>query len=97
MAITITTDIVEHVAKLARLRLSDEEKKLYAEQLDKIIGYFDELATVDTTGIEPMSHALPVINVMREDEVEPPPGHEALLNTAPAREGAFFRVPKIGD
>jgi aspartyl-tRNA(Asn)/glutamyl-tRNA(Gln) amidotransferase subunit C len=93
----ITIDIVEHVAKLARLRLSDEEKKLYAEQFDKIIGYFDELASVDTTGIEPMSHALPVINVMREDVVEPPPGHEALLNTAPATEGAFFRVPKIGD
>jgi aspartyl-tRNA(Asn)/glutamyl-tRNA(Gln) amidotransferase subunit C len=93
----ITTEIVEHVAKLARLRLSDAEKKLYTEQLGKIIGYFDELAAVDTTGIEPMSHALPVINVMREDVVEPPLGHEQLLKTAPEREGAFFRVPKIGD
>jgi aspartyl-tRNA(Asn)/glutamyl-tRNA(Gln) amidotransferase subunit C len=93
----ITTTIVENVAKLARLSLTDEEKILYTEQLDKIIGYFDELATINTEGVEPMSHALPVINVMREDEIETPPGHEALLKTAPKREGAFFRVPKIGD
>lgn len=93
----ITTDIVEHVAKLARLRLSDREKTLYTEQLGKIIGYFDELADIDTTGIEPMSHALPVINVMRDDVIEAPPGHETLLKTAPASEGPFFRVPKIGD
>jgi len=93
----ITTEIVEHVAKLARLRLTEEEKILYTEQLSKIIGYFDELAAIDTTGVEPMSHALPVINVMREDEIETPPGHEALLKSAPKREGAFFRVPKIGD
>ncbi len=93
----ITTETVQNVAKLARLRLTEDEINLYAEQLGKIIEYFDELAAVDTTGIEPMSHALPVINVMREDEVVPPPGHEAMLKNAPAREGSFFRVPKIGD
>jgi aspartyl-tRNA(Asn)/glutamyl-tRNA(Gln) amidotransferase subunit C len=93
----ITTETVEHVAKLARLKLSEEEKALYAAQLGKIIGYFDELAAVDTTGIEPMSHALSVSNVMREDVVVPPPGHEEILKTAPTKEGQFFRVPKIGD
>lgn len=93
----ITIETVRHVAKLARLRLSEEEEKLYAEQLGKIIGYFDELASVDTTGIEPMSHALPVTNVIREDVIVTPPGAEEMLKTAPAREGAFFRVPKIGD
>jgi aspartyl-tRNA(Asn)/glutamyl-tRNA(Gln) amidotransferase subunit C len=93
----ITTKTVEHVAKLARLRLTDAEKTLYTEQLGKILGYFDELASLDTTGIEPMSHALPVINVMREDLVETPPGHELLLKTAPEREGSFFKVPKISD
>lgn len=93
----ITKDTVEHIAKLARLNLSEEEKTLYTEQLGKILGYFDELAALDTTGIEPMSHALPVLNVMREDVVETPPGHEVLLRSAPVREGAFFRVPKIGD
>lgn len=93
----ITIDNVEHVAKLARLRLSEHEKELYARQLGKIIDYFDELKAVNTDGVEPMSHALPVTNVMREDVIEPPPGHVAVLSNAPAREDAFFRVPKIGE
>lgn len=93
----ITIDNVEHVAKLARLRLSEHEKELYARQLGKIIDYFDELKAVNTDGVEPMSHALPVTNVMREDSIEPPPGHETVLANAPAREDAFFRVPKIGE
>ena len=93
----ITTDTVRHVAKLARLKLSEDEEKLYTEQLGKILEYFDQLASVDTTGIEPMSHALPVTNVMRDDVIVPPPGSEVVLKTAPAREGSFFRVPKIGD
>lgn len=93
----ITVEDVEHVAKLARLRLSADEKKLYTEQLGKIIEFFAELNAIDTTGVEPMSHALSVTNVMREDEVETPPGHEILLKSAPARDDAFFRVPKIGD
>jgi aspartyl-tRNA(Asn)/glutamyl-tRNA(Gln) amidotransferase subunit C len=93
----ITLQDVEHVAKLARLTLTDDEKRLYTEQLDKIIGYFDELARLDTAGIEPMSHALPVVNVMREDEIVTPRGHQKLLETAPSSEGSFFKVPKIGD
>ncbi len=93
----ISSADVEHIAKLARLTLSDQEKSLYTEQLGRIIGYFDELAAVDTTGVEPMSHALPVVNVMRDDVVQTPPGHEALLKTAPDREKSFFRVPKIGE
>lgn len=93
----ITVKDVEHIAKLARLRLSEDEKQLYTEQLGKIIQFFDELKAIDTTGVEPMSHALALTNVMRDDEVEPPYGHERLLATAPARDSAFFRVPKIGD
>jgi aspartyl-tRNA(Asn)/glutamyl-tRNA(Gln) amidotransferase subunit C len=91
----ITTQLVEHVAKLARLKLSEQEKATYTEQMAKIIGYFDELAAIDTEGVEPMSHALPVLNVMREDEIVAPPGHEVLLKTAPDKEDSFFRVPKI--
>jgi aspartyl-tRNA(Asn)/glutamyl-tRNA(Gln) amidotransferase subunit C len=93
----ITVTDVEHVAKLARLRLTEDEKTLYTEQLGKIIGFFAELNAIDTTGVEPMSHALSVTNVMREDEVEASPGHEILLKTAPDRDDAFFRVPKIGE
>jgi aspartyl-tRNA(Asn)/glutamyl-tRNA(Gln) amidotransferase subunit C len=91
----INTELVEHVAKLARLKLSDQEKAVYTEQMAKIIGYFDELAAIDTEGVEPMSHALPVLNVMREDEIQTPAGHEVLLKTAPAKEDNFFSVPKI--
>lgn len=93
----IKVEDVEHVARLARLTLTDEEKRLYAEQLSKIIEAFDELKMVDTEGVEPMSHALDIANVLRDDVVVPPSGHETLLKTAPATEGAFFKVPKIGD
>ena len=93
----ITPKTVRHIAKLARLSLSEKEEALYTEQLGKIIGYFDELKAIDTAGVEPMSHALQLTNVMREDIVVPSPGHEALLSGAPDRENAFFRVPKIGE
>jgi aspartyl-tRNA(Asn)/glutamyl-tRNA(Gln) amidotransferase subunit C len=92
---TIDIDAVKHIAKLARLQLSQDEEKLYAGQLNKIIGYFDELNAIDTTNVEPMSHALPVVNVMRDDELVPSPGHETLLAGAPAAERGFFKVPKI--
>ncbi len=106
----ITSKDVEHVAKLARLALTEDEKRLYTDQLSRILEYFAQLNAVNTDGVEPMSHALPVVNVLREDVVETPPGHAALLATAPdsetvrssAADGkeelkAFFRVPRIGD
>ncbi|MEZ4536117.1 MAG: Asp-tRNA(Asn)/Glu-tRNA(Gln) amidotransferase subunit GatC [Cyanobacteriota/Melainabacteria group bacterium] len=93
----ITVKDVEHVAKLARLSLTEEEKKLYTEQLSRILDYFSELDQVDTTGVEPMSHPVSATNVLRSDEVVNPPGHEKMLKTAPDKEDAFFRVPKISD
>ncbi len=93
----ITIDTVRHVAKLARLKLSEQEELMYTEQIGKILEYFDELAAIDTTGVEPMSHALPLTNVMREDEVEVTLTHDALLKNAPSTEDEFFRVPKIGE
>lgn len=95
MAISIQE--VEHVAKLARLALTEEEKKLYAEQLSKIIDSFNELSLVDTNGIEPLAHALPIVNVLREDEVHESLTREELMSNAPATENGFFRVPRIGD
>jgi aspartyl-tRNA(Asn)/glutamyl-tRNA(Gln) amidotransferase subunit C len=59
------------------------------------MGYFDELTAIDTTDIEPMSHPLPIVNVLREDIVVAAPSHDVLLKTAPDREDGFFRVPKI--
>jgi len=88
---------VEHVSSLARLALSEEEKKLFAEQLGKIIDHFDELKSVDTEGVEPMAHALSIVNVLREDEVKPPAGRDVLLEGGPDVEAGYFKVPKIGD
>lgn len=93
----ISVSDVEHIANLARLKLNDEEKQLYATQLAEIISYFEELKELDTTGIEPMSHALAVLNVMRDDQVIEPPGHEVILKNAPDSESSFFRVPRIGE
>ncbi len=94
---SISIKDVEHVAKLARLSLTEDEKKLYAEQLGRIIDSFNELSSIDTTGVEPMSHALPIVNVLREDEVIESLGHDKLLANAPEAENGFFHVPRIGD
>jgi aspartyl-tRNA(Asn)/glutamyl-tRNA(Gln) amidotransferase subunit C len=93
----ITVKDVKHVATLARLSLTEDECTQFTEQLDKIIGYFDELNKVDTTGIEPMSHPIPKGNVLREDQVVRSASREDLMANAPVKEGSFFRVPRIGE
>lgn len=86
---------VEHVARLARLELAPAEKERMRSQLDVILGYVAKLNEVDTTGVAPTSHVLPLVNVMREDEVRPSYPAEAMLANAPEPEGDLFRVPKI--
>ena len=86
---------VEHVARLARLELSAPEKERMRKELDGILSYIDKLRAVDTRGVEPTSHAVPLTNVMRDDtEVASLPQEEMLAN-APDRHGELFRVPKI--
>jgi aspartyl-tRNA(Asn)/glutamyl-tRNA(Gln) amidotransferase subunit C len=86
---------VEHVARLARLHLSDEELDRMRVQLDAILAYIDKLTALDVQGVEPTSHAVPLVNVMRSDEVTAClPQSEALAN-APDPAGDFFRVPRI--
>lgn len=87
---------VEHVAKLARLALSEEEKSKFSKQLTDILKYVEQMNEVDTTGVEPMSSALDFSNVMREDVVKYENTREELMQNAPEREGDFFKVPKIG-
>ncbi len=90
---------VEHVAKLARLALSDEEKEMFARQLSDIIDFFSKLQEVDTKGVEPLANPLPpeVVNVLRPDEAKPSPGQEIMLRGSPDKEGTFFKVPKISE
>ena len=92
----ITIKEVEHVAKLARLELTEEEKVKFSKQLGDVLEYAQQMNEIDTQGVEPMSHAIPIVNVMREDEVVHEIGREELMANAPLKEDGFFRVPKIG-
>lgn len=91
----ITIQDVEHVAKLARLELSEEEKQKFTKQLGDILKYVEQMNEVDTTGVKPMAHAFDFVNVMREDEVAHEQTKEELMKNAPEEENGFFRVPKI--
>ena len=93
----ITKQQVEHVAKLARLSLTEDEVNLYTNQLSKILDYIDQLNEVDTKGIEPMTQPIPTVNVMREDIIKKQFERSEVLSNAPHEEYGFFRVPKIGE
>lgn len=86
---------VESVARLARLELSDAEKERMRAELDGILAYIDKLRALDTSGIAPTSHAVPVTNVMRDDVERPSLPQDEMLANAPDRQGELFRVPKI--
>jgi len=91
----ITPEDVEHVARLARLDLTASEKARMREELDAILAYVDTLRVLDTGGVEPTAHVLPVVNIMREDEPRPCLPAETMLANAPDRSDVFFRVPRI--
>lgn len=88
---------VEYTAKLARIDLSAKEKKLFARQLDGILEYINKLNEVDTSGVEPTTHILPLKNVYREDKVQDSLPVDKALQNAPEREGDFFKVPQVID
>lgn len=86
---------IEKVARLARIELSEEEKKIFGSQMEQILGHMEHLNRLDTTGVEPTSHAIPVVNVFREDEVKPSVSGEEILRISPDQEEGHFRVPRI--
>ena len=86
---------VEHVARLTRLALTEAELERMRTELNSILNHLDTLRTVDTEGVEPTAHAVDVVNVMRDDEVEPCLPRDAALANAPDRSGDLFRVPRI--
>lgn len=92
----ITIKDVEHVAKLARLELTEDEKQKFTKQLGDILKYVEQMNEVDTTGVKPMAHAFDFVNVMREDKVVHEQTKEELMQNAPEEENGFFKVPKIG-
>jgi len=91
----ITKEQVEHVARLARLEVSEDEKAMFARQLSGILTYMDQLKELDTKGIEPTATVLPTDNVFRDDDVRPSLTQERALANAPDQADGFFRVPKI--
>ncbi len=91
----ISRQDVEHVARLSRLALSDADIEKMREQLAAILAHIDTLCALDTEQVEPTSHAVPMENVMREDEPRPSLPQEAMLANAPDRSADFFRVPRI--
>jgi aspartyl-tRNA(Asn)/glutamyl-tRNA(Gln) amidotransferase subunit C len=91
----IRREEVEHVARLARLELTESEKETFTDQMDAILAYVEKLNELDTAGIVPTSHAVPMENAFRADEVTPPIGVDHALANAPDRLEGFFRVPKV--
>lgn len=92
---SISIQDVEHVANLARLELNDAEKEQFTRQLNAILKYAEQLNGLDTDGIEPTSHAMPLVNVMREDEARPSWPLEQVLSNAPDEEDGHFKVPAV--
>lgn len=86
---------VAYVSKLARLALSDEEIKRLGRQLNDILEYINKLNEINTKTAEPMSHALPLENIYRVDEVRPSLPVDETLKNAPSKKDNFFRVPKV--
>lgn len=94
MANHISDETIDYVGILAKLALSDEEKGQAAQDMEKMLDYIDQLNELDTSGVEPMSHVLPVCNVFREDVVTNGDGREETLANAPERSGDAFVVPR---
>ncbi|MBM4160930.1 MAG: Asp-tRNA(Asn)/Glu-tRNA(Gln) amidotransferase subunit GatC [Ignavibacteria bacterium] len=91
----VTIEDVEHIAKLARLEFSEEEKEKFTHQLNQILTYMAQLNKIDTSAVEPLSHVIELSNVFRPDVVKPGLTQEKALKNAPAKTEKFFKVPKV--
>ncbi|MDQ4133580.1 MAG: Asp-tRNA(Asn)/Glu-tRNA(Gln) amidotransferase subunit GatC [Actinomycetota bacterium] len=91
----ISRDDVAHVARLARLDLADEELDRFTEQLGAVLDHAADVAALDTEGVPPTAHPLPLVNVLRDDTPRPGLDRDEVLAQAPAAEEGRFRVPPI--
>jgi aspartyl-tRNA(Asn)/glutamyl-tRNA(Gln) amidotransferase subunit C len=94
---TLTPQEIEHIAALARLSLTDEEKAAFQRQLSSILDYVGQLQKVDTSGVEPMSHSVEVGNVLRADEVRAceEGTRKAMIDAFPEKDGALLKVKAV--
>jgi len=95
MTMKIDRSEVEHVALLARLKVSESDIEKLTNQLNRILTYMDKLNELDTQGLEPMAHAQPVCNAFREDVVKPSLDPNNSLANSPERNETFFIVPRV--
>lgn len=95
LLLMISAKDVKHVAKLARLELTESEVEQFSKQLGDILKYVEQMNEVDTSNIEPLAHPIEFLNVMREDVVVYENTKEELMQNAPDEEDGFFKVPKI--
>jgi len=86
---------VEHVAKLARLGLMEDEKKRFTQQLSRILDYAETINKLDTKNVSPTSHAIPMKNIFREDKVVPCENLKDIVANAPKEDNNMFSVPRI--
>jgi len=86
---------IEHLGRLARLALTEDEKPRYRDQLVNILRYMETLNELDTAGVEPTAHVISLSNVLREDSARTSLSREEALGNAPDRTETFYRVPKI--
>ncbi len=91
----VTLDEVRNVARLARLSFSPEEEGRMVVELNRILDYVEKLNELDTEGVPPTSHVLPISNVFREDVLVPSLSRDELLANAPSKWRGYFRVPKV--
>lgn len=91
----VTESLVDKIAHLAKLSFNETEKKEIREDLEKMIGFVDQLNSLDMTGIEPLIHMSRAVNVLREDEVWGSVNREEALKNAPGHTEQFFTVPKV--
>lgn len=91
----ISKEQVLHVARLARLALTDEEVERFTHQLSSILEHAEQVSALATEDVPPTSHAIPLRNVFRPDEPQPSLPQEKALSTAPEAEDGRFRVPRI--
>ena len=93
--VAIDRATVEHVARLARLALSEADREGFAEQLGRILEYCARLNELPLADVPPTSHVIPITNVLRDDAVTPSLDRDEVLAQAPAHDRGFFRVPKV--
>lgn len=86
---------IEHLAKLARLKITADEAKEYGEQLTKILHHFQQISSIDTTGIEPLVTPSPIEFYTRNDEIQHETTTDEILSNAPEKAGRLFKVPPV--